>query len=113
MVQTRSKTSPAAASALARAPADADGPLMAWLGTVVTPAEHGDVAAWLTQALGLTVPPRIVGPRTTRPDRGDAKSGGREDFFFSIAAADVPAAAVRRLRFPDIKWAQDLTVKYL
>ncbi len=91
----------------------ADGPVMAWLGTVVTPAEHADAAAWLADALGLTVPPTVVGSRTTRPDRGARGSGGREDFFFRIAAVDVPVAAARRLRFPDIKWASDLTVGYL
>jgi hypothetical protein len=50
--------------------------------------------------------PIFCGPRhETLP--GGGGPGGRVDFAFAIAGSDAAAAAARRLRFDDIKWACD------
>lgn len=84
----------------------ADHIVCVWTGTVVEASEAADALAMLSELLGLRSPAAACGCVETLPGGGGA--GGRVDFVFAIAGSDAPAAAARRVRFDDIKWATDL-----
>lgn len=82
--------------------------LLVWQGTIVKAEELAQASEFLKSELDLSTDPELFGCVETLPGDKPGDEGGRCDFFFGIHSSDMSRAAVRRLRFADIKWVMDV-----